>query len=153
MGIRSYVKNTVKNNSNVKSWSSWDAIKDNAKVIGLMVKDIKDSSASAATPVIPQTFEQAAAKFNLSPADLQKRMTRHLWVSIGCAILGVSALGWAIFLFLKVMLLSGVAGLSLAALMFSYAFQENFRYFLIKQRRLNCTVHEWFSSFFENKKR
>ena len=33
MGIKSYFKNTVKNNVNVKGWASWDVVKNNAKMV------------------------------------------------------------------------------------------------------------------------
>lgn len=152
MGVRSYIKNTIKENSNMKGWASWDAIKENGRIVTGFVKDLKNPE-DGTTPPFAATFEEAAAKLGLSEADIQKQAKKHLWVSIGCTILGLAALAWTILLLFKVMLLSGLVALSLSALMFAYAFQENFRYFQMKQRRLNCTVSEWFSNLFSSKKR
>lgn len=150
MGFRSYVKNTVKDNSNIKGWASWDTIKENGKVIAGFVKNMKPSVGDTAS--IPMTFEETVATLRLSESDLQKRMKKHFWVSIGCVFFGLIGLGWMIMLLMKMMLLSSLVALSLSALMLAYAFQENFRCYQIKQRRLNCTINEWVSSFFSSKK-
>ncbi len=148
MGLRSYLKNTAKDNSNVKKWSSWDSVADQAKVIGSFVKDFNEP---AVAPV-KTTFEEAVKRYGLSEHDIQARMKSHLFVSIICAILCVFAFAWAIFLLAKLMILSSLVSLSLAVLMFAYGFRENFFYFQLKQRRLDCTFREWMLSFYPKKK-
>lgn len=151
MGVKSYIKNTFKNNANVKGWVAWDAIKDNAQTIGSFVEEFKVSPAGTQAPV-KKTFEQAAAERGLTEKDLRARMRTHWQVAIVCILLGLLALGWGIMLLVKGMFLSSLVSLSLMVLMFAYAFREHFSYFQIKQRRLNCTFGEWISSFYLKQK-
>ena len=150
MGFRSYVKKTAKNNTNVRGWSSWDTIKENARTVCGFVEDLKPRAQNAIP--VQTTFEQMVSQYGLSESDLRSRMKTHFFVSVFCLILGCFAIGWMIFLLTKLMFLPALVAFSLAALMFAYAFREHFFYFQIKQRRLNCTPSEWFSSLFSKKK-
>jgi intracellular multiplication protein IcmV len=150
MGIRSFVKNTVKNNTNVKSWSSWNAIKDNAKTVKYFANDLK--ALDKPKPTVKITFDEAMKKYGLTENDLSKRMKSHLLVAAFCGALGAFAFIWALYLFAKLMFLSGLVGVSLSFLMLAYGFREHFNYFQIKQRRLDCTFNEWLSGFFPHKK-
>lgn len=149
MGLRDYVKSTVKDNTNVKSWSAWDAVRDNAKTVYGFVKDLKPADQSVAP--IKITFEEAVRQYGLSEDDIRSRTKTHFVVAVFCLLLGFVAMGWMVFLLTKFMFLSAIVAFSLGALMFAYAFREHFFYFQMKQRRLNCTVKEWFSSFFAKK--
>ncbi|OGT62737.1 MAG: hypothetical protein A3I77_05610 [Gammaproteobacteria bacterium RIFCSPLOWO2_02_FULL_42_14] len=99
-----------------------------------------------------ETFEEAVRRYQLTEAQLQHRMNSYYRVAILCAILAVAALTWMVFLFVKAMIFPGIAALSLALLMFAYSFSEHFRYFLIRERRLGCTMSEWFFSLFGRKR-
>ncbi len=151
MGVRSYFKNTVKNNTNVKSWSSWDAVKENAQMVSGLVKAMKPS-VTGAEAVTPKSFQDQMKTAGLSEKDLQDRMKGHLRVTLVSLLLGLGGIGWTIYIFQKQMYLSGLMSLSVTLVMFAYAFREHFFYFEMKQRRLNCTVKEWFFNFFPHKK-
>lgn len=150
MGIRSYVKNTAKNNVNVKSWASWDTIKANSKVVNSLVNDLKAPDKNA--PRIKKTFDEAMKQYGLSEKDIALQMKQSFAVAAVCALLGLSAFGWMILLLFKAMFLSSLVAFSLSALMLAYAFREHFNYFQLKQRRLSCTFNEWFSSLFPRRK-
>lgn len=150
MGIRSFIKNTVKTNTNVKSWSAWNTIKENANVVKGFANDIKVPD--AINPGVKVTFEDAMKKYGVSESDLASRMKSHFTVAIFCGLLGLAALIWTIYLLTKLMFLSSLVGIALSLLMFSYGFREHFYYYQIKQRRLNCTVKEWLSGFLSNKR-
>lgn len=149
MGVGNFLKNTVKDNTNLKGWSSWVTVKDNAKTITGILKDVK---AEATEPLVKTTFEQTIKKFGLSESDLHARMNSYFRVSVVCALLGIAAFIWVFILFSKLMFLSGLMALALSALMFAYAFREHFYYFQMKKRRLDCTIAEWFASFSPSKK-
>jgi len=150
MGIQSYLKNTAKANTNVKAWSGWDSIKANGKIVGAMAKDLKTPNREASASI--GTFEETMQKFGLTEADLRQRMRSHLYLAIICAVLGLGAFGWMIHLLIKGMFLSGMVSLALSFMMFAYAFSEHFNYFKIKNKKLDCTLKEWYSEFFPNKK-
>src|SRR3990167_7017349 len=133
MGLRRYVKNTVKDNSNVKGWSSWDDIKSNAKTIHGFVADLKPADQDL--PPVQTTFEQMVRQQGLTEADLRSRMKSNLLVTGFCVLLCLFAMGWMIFLLIKSMFLSALVAFSLGALMLAYAVQSYFFYFQIKQRR------------------
>lgn len=150
MGFRSYVKNTIKDNTNVKGWSSWNSIKNNAKVVYGFAEGLKPRVQD--TLPVKVTFEQMVQQYGLSEKDIRSRMRTHLGVAVFCLLLGFIAIGWMFFLLTKFMFLSALVSFSLGALMFAYAFREHFFYFQLKQKRLNCTLTEWFSNFFSKKK-
>lgn len=145
MGVRSYVKNTMKSNINVKAWTSWDTVKANTKTIGDITKDLKAPDVRA--PRKAETFETVVNKLGLSEVDVHARMRSHFFVAVVCTLLGMVSFFWMIFLFTKGMYLSGLMAFSVSILMFAYAFSEHFKYFQMKQKKLNCTFKEWFSGF------
>lgn len=148
MGIRSYIKNTAKNNLNVKGWSSWDSIKKGGQVVGELAKDFKVPTAEATK----RTFDEAVREYGLTESDIQLRMKSSLRVAIFCAALGLAALCWTVLLLTKALFFSSVVAFALAVLMFAYGFREHFHYVEMKQKRLDCTVKEWFFSLFSRKK-
>ncbi len=149
MGVRSFVKNTVKANTNVKGWSSWDSIKGNAKVVGRFIDDLK--APDAKVPPVSLTFEEAMKKYGMTEADVNKSMKTYLLTAIVCLVFSVAAFLWMLYLFYNGMFLSGLVSFSLSALMASYGFREHFYYFQMKHRKLNCTIGEWVSSFFSKR--
>lgn len=151
MGIRSYVKNTFKANTNVKGWSGWDLLKSNAKVVKDFADDLKASNVD--TSPVSLGFEEAMKKYGLTENDVMKQKRIHLIAALFSFVLALAALLWTLHLFfMKGMFLSSLVSLSLAVLMGSYGFREHFFYFQMKQRKLNCTVSEWVSSFFSGKR-
>lgn len=149
MGVGSYFKRTVKANTNVKGWTSWNAIRGNARVVGRFIRDIR---APKTTVTANESFDEVIKRYGLTEQDLRARMRSYFRVAVLCAALGVLALLWMVYLFTKGMILPGFVALALASLMFSYGFREHFQYFQIQQRRLGCTVREWFSSFISRKR-
>ena len=146
MGMRSFIKRTAKDNTNVKAWASWGLIKENAKTIGTFMDSLNPED-QAKEPA-KETFEEAMKKYNLSENDVILRAKKHFRVALLCVIFGVAAFLWMFVLFFKGMFLSGIVALAVSLLMCSYAFREHFYYFQMKQRRLNCTFKEWFSNLF-----
>lgn len=145
MGFRSYVKNTVKANTNVKSWTNWDLLKDNAQIVKNFAQDLKAPNESI--PVRSQSFEEAMQTYGLTENDIKKRMRTNFLTAVFCVVLSLASFSWMFHLIYKGLFLSAVVSLSLSALMAAYGFREHFFYFQMKKRKLNCTVKEWASSF------
>ena len=144
MGVRNYVKRTVKNNTNVKGWVSWDHIKDNASIVKGFFQDLQ--TAERTQPAVQSDFNETIQRLGWSEKDLQSRMRNHLIIAVFSTLCGVAALAWFGFLLSRLMFLSSLVSLSLSCLMFAYAFREHFSYFQLKKRRFHCTLKEWFSS-------
>src|SRR3990167_2189119 len=98
MGIRSYIKNTAKNNVNIKGWSSWGTIKEHANTVVDFARDMKPQK-SEGDATAPTTFEAAMSKYGITEQDLPMMMKRNLIVAVFCASLGLVALLWAFYLF------------------------------------------------------
>jgi intracellular multiplication protein IcmV len=151
MGIREYVKRTVKANTDVKSWAAWDTIKGNAKVVESLAADMKFAETTAPSAGI--SFEEAMKKYGLSETGLSHQMRTRFLVAWACFALAFAAFFWAFYLSIfKGMLLSALVSLSLGLLMGVYGFREHFFYFQLKQRKLNCTIAEWVAYFFSFKR-
>ncbi|OGT32986.1 MAG: hypothetical protein A3C44_06540 [Gammaproteobacteria bacterium RIFCSPHIGHO2_02_FULL_39_13] len=150
MGILNYFKHTIKDNTNVKGWTSWDSVKTGGKTVKDIISDMKPAEQDSAKKM---TFDEAIKKYELTEQDLARQMRTHLLVSMMCFLLGIGAMGWTFYLLFQVMILSGFMSLSLSFLMLAYAFREHFYYFEIKQRRLDCTTKEWALHFFSKSKK
>lgn len=145
MGFRNYVKKTVKDNTNVKGWTGWDVVKGNAKIVSGFVEGFK--APSSATPPVQMDFNEAMKKYGWTEADVARRMRMSLVVAAVCVVLSLAAFGWVFHLLIKGFFLSALVSLALSILMLAYGFREHFLYFQLKQRRMNCTMNEWFSGF------
>lgn len=145
MGFRDYVKNTVKANTNVKGWTGWDAVKGNARIVKNIVEGLKSPDVSASP--VQLNFDEAMKQYQWTEKDVRNRMRMSLVMAVICVILSLFAFLWAFRMLWIGFFLSALASLALSALMLSYGFREHFLYFQLKQRRMNCTVKEWFSSF------
>lgn len=152
MKIFGYIKNTFKNNTNVKGWLSWDAVKENGRTIGELAKGLTDQKSSG-DGYVATDFEAAVKHYGLSEADLKQKMSVHLKAALFSAALGLVALGFTVFWLVHLVFLTALASFALGFLMFAYAFREHFSYFIIKQRRLNCTVKEWLVSLIPSKRK
>lgn len=150
MGFRSYVKNTVKANTNVKGWTGWDVVKNNANVIKNFADDLK--APETRVPPVQITFEEAMKKYGLTESDVQRSMRNHFITACVCLVLCLAAFLWTFHLLWKGMILSGLVSLSLSALMGAYGFSEHFYYFQMKRRKLNVTLSEWASNFLSFKR-
>lgn len=147
MGVKQFVKNTVTKGFNVKKMLDLDSLKGNAKVVSSLVSSFSGSS-SVAGKVVKETFDAAVKRQQLTEADLQKRLHNARHVAKFCAIGALLVLLYTGYLFFTVSYLSGTVSLMVVLLLMSYAFRESFNGFQIEQRRLGCSVKEWFGSLF-----
>lgn len=135
------ISKVFKSMVDVPSWMGAATLKDSAKGI----KDLSRSLFVPAKSEREETYEQAIARMGLTPEHLEKRKRSFFLASIVYLIVGLVFLSYTAYLFIRgahvAVLLSGV--LSMVAL--SLAVRENFWYFQMRERRLGCTLKEWFS--------
>lgn len=153
MGIRNYIKRTVKANLNLKGWSDWATVRSNGSYLSDLIGLIKRGGATprevdASAPPV-KDFEALVTKYKLTDKDLKKQMRSHLLLSVICAVLCVVALGWLGYLLMQSLYLSALVAFALSVLMGAYAVTENFYYYQIKQRTLTVTLKDWFHHFFK----
>lgn len=135
------ISKVFKSMIDVPSWMGASTLKDSAKGI----KDLGRTLFVPAKSDREETYEQAVARMGLTAEHLEKRKRSFLIASIVYFLAGLAFLSYTAYLFIRgahvAILLSGV--LSLVA--FSLAIRENFWYFQMRERRLGCSLKEWFS--------
>ena len=143
------VKKVIKKGFNFKYWIGADYLKVNAKVIGRLFTTLFKHSKQQ---VQEETFEQCMKRFNLTEEDLQKRMQYSKHMALFCLGTSILLLVYMFYLFTQTFILSGIVCLILALLMAAYTFREHFNLFQMKQRRLGCTIQQWFNATFKGSK-
>lgn len=135
----------------VRSWADWDRTKT---ISGYFLQQFKiffipkrddDTTASS--------FETEVAKQNLSENDLivrQKSLMRLVYIMLGMAFLFFV---YALYQLMYGSILGVILSWILMLISIVLAFRYHFWYFQIKQRKLGCTLSEWFQKNFmgENK--
>lgn len=145
MGLRRFVKKQAQSNFNVKKWIGFDQVK---RTGGFISETYRDLYQQGKTDGVKETFEDAMRRYNLSEADLQRRMKSSLMIARICTIFGGVVLLYTFYLFALSDMISGLLTLAFSALMLVYGFREHFNYYQMKQRRLGCSVSEWFRSLY-----
>lgn len=128
---------------NVRQWSDYDRLRAFTSYLGNGIKKM----------LIPQketiadqknTFSSAASTLNLSDDNLNERARGLYRLSVLMCVLAVGILGYAIYHAVfgnaKAMVVSIVVSLIALALAFRY----HYWYFQIKERKLGCTIREWY---------
>lgn len=130
---------------NFPAWMGWKQIKDGAVAIKAISKTLVPSSKASRRK---ETFEQAVARLRLSEADLQQRMKQFRMMALLYLAMGVGLFAYAIYLFINFSFMAGLLSSVLTALALALFFRQHFWYFQMKQRKLGCTVKEWFYGLF-----
>ncbi len=127
---------------NVPAWMGWDIIKASSRYVfnlgkGLFVPQRAET---------PETFQEALARLNLTEADLKVRRTEFTRLFLVYAAMGVAITLYSFFLFYNLHFMGGLLAIAIASLAFALAFRYHFWIFQIKQRKLGCSVQEWWHS-------
>ena len=148
MGAIKIVKKSIARGWNVTGWIGAKQIKNNT----LLIKDLAKNAfivESNEPSHSKESFGQAMRRFNMSEADLQKRIKMATQLIIFCGLLSIPMAGYTIYIFMSHLYLSGFVCLMLTFLLLSYAFREHFNRFQMLQRRLGCTFQDWFTNTFK----
>ncbi len=141
-GVGREIKKTFKSFVDVPSWLGYRSIKHYFKGIKSTGKDYFTPKQSDVT----EEFAEAAQRFNLSEEEIQKRQSALLRLSLFYFGLFVVILGYAVFLAFDGVLRGFIIAVVVSLLALANAFRHHFWYFQIKQRKLGCTVKEWYNS-------
>ena len=144
MGLWKSTKNLASKVFDVRvdKWMSIPYLKEVTGRTGSLVKSL----------VVPkkatrkETFEQALERLNITEADLiqrQKEFTRLVYVFLSIAAVIIS---YAIYMIIKGYAIVGLIALCLSLYTLSQAFHFHFWLFQMKNRKLGCTLTEWFYS-------
>lgn len=140
MAIKDVFKISRKTFFNPRGWLGYDLLKANTKIAWSIISDQFVPAKSLRT----ETFEQAVERQKLTTEDLQKLAANYLYYAIVFVVLGLAVIGLGFYLlFSHGSFVDLVLALASSSLFFVNAFRYDFWRFQIKQRKLGCTVAEW----------
>lgn len=140
MGLLKVTGGAIKSIFDVKSWLGYDQLKETSKSL---INAIKPGFASKKA-TYKETFEEAIARHDLTEDDLvhaihryQKQILIFSFFSVGGAI-------YTLYLFWNAHFFAGLISLALTLLLVVRAFAAHFYIFQIKNKKLGCSLKEYF---------
>lgn len=142
------LKNTTKSfftkglHFRIDKWMSIDTIQDTTYRLKQIVVDLAVPKKATRS----ETFDEAMDRLGLNEDDLAQRKKEWTQLYISFLIIGLTIIGYGAF-----MLFKGHPWVTLiSAFLCMYAFGQAFRFhfwlFQLKNRRLGCSVKEWWNS-------
>jgi len=125
---------------NVRTWADWDRMKSFTLYLTRGVKNLfvpQDKE-------VQESFEAAQARLNLSDADMLVRQKSLYRLSLLMAVMALLLFAYAIYHLVLANFLAFILSLVVMMIALVLAFRYHFWYFQIKQRKLGCSLHEWF---------
>lgn len=148
MGVRKTLKRGLFGAFNFKKMIGFDRLKEQAS----SVKNIYDNAYKEEdSDFKPKSFADCLRHYGVSEEQLEIRMRNALWTVYFCLGLSALTLGYGIYQFASHFVSGGLLCLILTFILWTMAFKEHFNLFQMQQRRLGCTVKEWFYSLFKKK--
>jgi len=95
-------------------------------------------------PTETESFAAAKTRLKLSDSELIAREKGLLRLSLAMVGMSVVVFIYAIYLFCIGSIKGGILGVVLMFIALVLAFRYHFWYFQIKERKLGCTIQEWF---------
>lgn len=142
MGFFSGAKKVVKPLVNVPQWIGYDIFRNMTKwLIGLFKQFFILRRAQSV-----ETFEQAIRRLSLTEADIADRIRQFEYQLSLWLIIFLGVFSYSIYLAWSGSLRGFIVGLSVALLVSSQAFRCHFWLFQLRNRKLGCSLSEWWNS-------
>jgi intracellular multiplication protein IcmV len=125
---------------NVPGWMGLKEIKASGKGIADTAKGLFYTYKSDRQ----ETFDEAVVRLHLSEQDIQQRMKGFFKAALVYTVIALGLFLYTIYLLIGVYLGAAIISFLLSLLALTLAFRQHFYYFQMKQRRLGCTIKQWF---------
>jgi intracellular multiplication protein IcmV len=125
---------------NFRGWLGWDGIIQNTT----MIKSLVVSLFVLKQPTRTESFEEALVRLNLSEADIQNRAQQSQRQFFIFFIAAIILFLYALVLFVQQAYAAALGTFGLTAFLLAQAFRYHFILFQITQRKLGCSLREWF---------
>lgn len=123
-------------------WVNLNSVKADSKRMGNIGRAALH--AFKARTDLPKDFEGCMQHYKLSESDIEKLQKNALIVSWFCSALFVLIFSYAVYLICHGTVAGAFISLMLSLLAGAYAFRESFNWYRMQQRRLDCTISQWF---------
>ena len=134
---------------NVRLWFDWDRMKSYSQYIATGARGVFVPQQSTKS----ESFEAAKKRLNLTDEDLLIRQKGLLRVSILMVICAAFVFAYSIYHLYYYSIKGGLVSLVVMFLALTLAFRYHFWYFQIKERKLGCSINEWFKQCIMGDKR
>ena len=125
---------------NVRSWLDYDRIKSFTLYL---VNGFKKMFVPQ-TNEVTETFEEAIKRQNISEEELKKRQSALYRLSLLMCGAALFIFAYAIYHVFYGSFRAVLISLVVMLIALVLAFRYHFWYFQIKERKLGCTMHEWY---------
>lgn len=139
-GKKSRVGGFFRRTFNFRYWADFDRTKS---ITGYILEVIKNFILPKSNKNV-ESFESAVSRWNLTEKELENRQKGLMRLAIIMLVLAFSLVCYAIYhIFYGSLYAMGVS-IVLALLALMLAFRYHFWQFQIRQRKLGCTIQEWY---------
>jgi intracellular multiplication protein IcmV len=125
---------------NVRSWIDFDRTKSFTLYLvnGFKRMFVPQKNESG------ETFDEAMSRLNISEKELQDRKSALYRLSLLMSAAAILIFGYAIYHVLYGSYRAVIVSLVVMLIALALAFRYHFWYFQIKERKLGCTMQEWY---------
>lgn len=143
MGIKSTITKSLGAAFNVKRWVGFDKLREDGEWVSGV---IKNRLASLKSPANQSTsFAECIKRYRLTDEQINHKKIMAKRAAMVCAALGGVTFFYALYLMFTHKYMGGFVACMLMLLALAHAFREHFNYFQLSQRRLGCTVRDWWA--------
>ena len=125
-----------------KRWMNWDKLKQDSKSLYIMSKSVLNVDEDG----VNETFDEAIERFKLTEAHIKQAQKHYYNYTVMYVVTALLCVLYTFFLFFDNHFMAGIIAFLLAIFVFVKALQTHFLYFQIKNRKLGCSVKEWFNN-------
>lgn len=142
MKIVNGIKTVVKPFVDIPSWIGYKQLADSFKNIAGVCKEFFIPE----KPEKPEAFSEAMNRLNLTEEQIQQRAKDFKRLTIIFAIFTVIVFAYAVYLLCVGSLRGFMGALGVTAIVAAYTFRYHFWLFQVQQRKLGCTLRDWWDS-------
>ncbi len=125
---------------NLRSWADWDRMKAFTLYLIAGFKKFFVPQKNKAW----ESFAVAAKRLKLSEKELVERQKGLLRLSIVMLVIAFLLFAYTVYLLVSGGYRGSIVSFVVTLIALVLAFRYHFWYFQIKERKLGCTIHEWF---------
>lgn len=107
---------------------------------------------TAQQPQQEEEFEEAVLRLALSPEDLSQQSKRYAYMAVLFIAIGALIFSYALLLVFLKNWMGSIICFALTLYALTLAFRSHFWHFQMSQKKLGCSVSEWFKSLIKGKR-
>ena len=136
----SRIRRVITNIFNVRYWADWDRMKAYTLYLGTAIKNLFVPQNNEAS----ESFEEAQKRMHISDSAMLVKQKSLFRLSLLMLVIAMLLFAYALYHLILGNFLAFILSLVVMMIAGVLAFRYHFWYFQIKERKLGCTISEWF---------